>query len=122
MTNEEFTEAVAAAIGTLPEELRDRMENVSIIVQDFPDKGQKARAGLKPHMTLLGLYEGIPLTKRTSNYGMTPPDKISIFQKPIEMKCRQSGIDIVAEIARVVKHEIAHHFGISDARLDELGM
>jgi predicted Zn-dependent protease with MMP-like domain len=68
---------------------------------------------------LLGLYEGVPLTNRTSHYGLVPPDKITIFQKPIEAKCRDDA-EVTDEIQQVVRHEIAHHFGIGDARLREL--
>jgi predicted Zn-dependent protease with MMP-like domain len=75
---------------------------------------------LKPNQILLGLYEGIPQTRRISNYGMVLPDKITIFQKNIEAKCRNEE-EILAEIEHVVKHEIAHHFGISDDRLREIG-
>ncbi len=69
---------------------------------------------------LLGLYEGIPLTERTHGYGFVMPDKITIFQRPIESICRND-TQVVVEIKRVVRHEIAHHFGIDDDRLEELG-
>jgi len=68
---------------------------------------------------LLGLYEGVPLTKRGAHYGMVPPDKITIFQKPIEAMCK-NGDAIVQEIQRVVRHEIAHHFGIGEAKLRQI--
>ena len=74
--------------------------------------------GLRRGQTLLGLYEGIPRTKR-KHYGLVPPDKVTIFQKPIEARWRHDA-EITAEIQRVVKHEIAHHFGISDARLQQI--
>jgi len=75
--------------------------------------------GLKSNYTLLGLYEGVPKTRRGRHYGLVPPDKITIFQKPIEAICRDDS-QITAEIQKVVKHEIAHHFGISDARLSQI--
>jgi predicted Zn-dependent protease with MMP-like domain len=74
------------------------------------------RLGLRYKAQLLGLYEGVPQTKRDSGYNLVPPDKITIFQKPIELKCR-SDQEIEMEIGRVVRHEIAHHFGIGDAAL-----
>ena len=74
------------------------------------------KARLRRGEALLGLYEGVPRTKRGSHYGLVTPDKITIFQKPIEARCRHDA-EITAEIQSVVKHEIAHHFGISDARL-----
>jgi len=67
----------------------------------------------------VGLYQGVPLTRRSRHYGLVVPDKITIFQKPIEDKCKYDA-EITTEIRRVVLHEIAHHFGISDARLSQL--
>ncbi|MBA7675364.1 hypothetical protein ES703_83597 [subsurface metagenome] len=89
------------------------------MVEEWPTSGQLAELGLKRSETLLGLYQGVPLTRRSRHYGMVVPDKITIFQRPIEARCRYDN-DIVAEIRRVVQHEIAHHFGISDARLRQL--
>jgi len=119
MERERFEWLVAKAIADLPDEFRERMDNVDIVVQDEPTSGQIADAGLKRSETLLGLYEGVPLTRRSRSYGMVPPDKITIFQKPIEARYRGE-TQIQREIQRVVKHEIAHHFGISDARLNQL--
>ncbi len=76
--------------------------------------------GMKPGQLLLGLYQGIPLTKRTTNYGLVLPDKVTIFQGPIERLCRTPE-QVVKRVQRTVKHELAHHFGISDDRLRELG-
>ena len=90
-----------------------------MVVEDYPTKGQLASVGLRRGQTLLGLYEGVPLTKRSTHYGLVPPDKITIFQKPIEAKGRYNA-RITTEIQRVVKHEIAHHFGIGDARLEQI--
>ena len=116
----EFEGIVATAVENLPEEFRSRLENIDIVVQDWPSQYQASKVGLKRGRILLGLYEGVPQTKR-AHYGLVPPDKITIFQKPIEMKCEQQGTEIAEEITEVVKHEIAHHFGISDARLEQLG-
>ena len=114
-----FQELVAQAVDSLPAEFRARMENVVVVVEDWPTKAQMASTGLKRGYTLLGLYEGVPLTKRGTHYGLVPPDKITIFQKPIETRCSRNS-DIVAEVGKVVRHEIAHHFGIGDARLNQL--
>ncbi len=119
MDRERFEWLVAKAIADLPDEFRERMDNIDVVVQDEPTSGQLADAGLKRSETLLGLYEGVPLTRRSRSYGMVPPDKITIFQKPIEARYRGE-TRIQHEIQRVVKHEIAHHFGISDARLRQL--
>jgi predicted Zn-dependent protease with MMP-like domain len=119
MDRERFEWLVARAIDDLPDEFRERMENIDVVVQDEPTPHQLSDAGLKRGQTLLGLYEGVPLTRRSHGYGMVPPDKITIFQKPIEARY-QGETRIQREIQRVVKHEIAHHFGISDARLNQL--
>jgi predicted Zn-dependent protease with MMP-like domain len=88
-------------------------------VEDWPSQHDLASLGLRNRYELLGLYQGIPLTKRGDHYGLVPPDKITIFQGPIEAMCRDDD-SIVLEIGKVVRHEIAHHFGIGDGRLKEL--
>ena len=119
MDREKFEWLVARAVDSLPEEFRTRLENIDVVVEDWPTQSQLAEVGLGGGQTLLGLYQGVPLTKRGKHYGLVPPDKITIFQKPIEAKCRGDA-RIAAEIQRVVRHEIAHHFGIGDARLRQL--
>ena len=119
MDRERFERLVAKAVESLPDEFRSRLENIDVVVDDQPTRGQLAEAGLKRGFTLLGLYEGVPLSRRGSYYGMVVPDKISIFQKPIEATCKNDAA-ITAEIQRVVRHEIAHHFGIGDAKLRQL--
>ena len=119
MDRERFQQLVAKAADSLPEEFYAKLENIDVVVEDYPTRGQLNEAGLKRGQTLLGLYEGVPLTRRGSHYGLVPPDKITIFQKPIEAECRHDA-EIIAEIQRVVRHEIAHHFGIGDARLEQL--
>jgi predicted Zn-dependent protease with MMP-like domain len=110
LDEQEFDDTVVAALGDLPSDIRAAMSNVEIVVEDEPPDGQP----------LLGLYQGVPLTHRTSGYAGVPPDKISIYRGPLE---RHYGYDrerLRREIRRVVLHEIAHHFGISDERLVEL--
>jgi predicted Zn-dependent protease with MMP-like domain len=119
MDRESFELLVAKAVDGLPEEFLERLENVDVVVEDYPTPNQLLKLGLEPGETLLGLYEGVPRTRRGGHYGLVPPDKITIFQRSIEAKCRYGG-NISAEVQRVVKHEIAHHFGISDARLHQL--
>jgi len=119
MDRENFEWLVARAVRTLPDEFRSRLQNVDVVVEDSPTAGQLRRAGLRGRGTLLGLYEGVPQTRRGSNYGLVLPDKITLFQKPIEAECRNDD-EIRAVIENVVKHEIAHHFGISDARLEQI--
>ena len=119
MDRERFTGLVARAVDSLPEEFRSRLENVDVVVEEQPTPGQLAEVKLKRGMTLLGLYQGVPLPWRSRSYGLVAPDKITIFQKPIEDKCKHDA-DIEPEIRRVIQHEIAHHFGIGDARLRQL--
>ena len=119
MDREMFERMVAKAVQALPEEFVARLENIDVVVEGWPTVDQLTRAGLRHGQTLLGLYEGVPLTKRGRRYGLVPPDKITIFKKPIEAKCRYDS-EITNEIQRVVKHEIAHHFGIGDARLKQI--
>ena len=119
MDRERFRWLVAKVVDDLPEEFFTRLHNIDVVVEDRPTPGQLDRARLRRDETLLGLYEGVPQTKRGGHYGLVLPDKITIFQKPIEARCRNDA-EICAEIERVVKHEIAHHFGISDARLQQI--
>jgi predicted Zn-dependent protease with MMP-like domain len=116
---EKFETLVYRAIDALPEEFKNKLENVDVLVEDWPSPRQINHFRLRSKAQLLGLYEGVPQTQRGSGYNLVPPDKITIFQRPIEMECR-SDREIEAEIGRVVKHEIAHHFGIGDARLYEI--
>ena len=106
----DFAEAIHAALAVLPPDLRDAMSNVSIVVEEEPPHGEP----------LLGLYQGVPLTRRTSHYGGVLPDKISIYRGPLERLYGADPDRLRTEIRRVVLHEVAHHFGISDERLVEL--
>jgi len=119
MDRERFEWLVAKAVDSLPDEFSTKLENIDVVVEEQPTPSQLAEVGLKRGETLLGLYQGVPLTKRGRHYGLVVPDKITIFQKPIEAKCRYDA-EIMTEIRRVVQHEIAHHFGIGDARLRQL--
>ena len=119
MDRKRFEQLVERAVSSLPDEFLSRLENIDVVAADLPTRQQLLKVGLGRGETLLGLYEGVPLTRRGAHYGMVPPDKITIFQQPIEAKCRNDG-EITAEIQRVVRHEIAHHFGIGDARLRQL--
>ncbi|MHB8104353.1 MAG: metallopeptidase family protein [Dehalococcoidales bacterium] len=120
METQQFEQLVARAIEGLPEQVLESLQNIDIIVADEPTPQQLRRDRLERGETLLGLYEGIPLTKRTYGYNAVMPDKITIFQKPVESVCRNDA-QIITEIQHVVQHEIAHHFGIDDDRLEELG-
>ncbi|MCX6012089.1 MAG: metallopeptidase family protein, partial [Chloroflexi bacterium] len=115
-----FELLVKKAIDTLPEEFAIRLDNVDIIVENQPMPAQLAKVKAGRGQTLFGLYEGIPLTQRGINYNMIMPDRITIFQGPIEDRYSNED-EITVTVQQVVIHEIAHHFGISDARLKELG-
>ena len=105
-----FDQAVAEAIDSLPEDLRAFMSNVAIVIEQEPPAGQP----------LLGLYQGVPLTRRSSSYAGALPDKITIYEGPLERHYGATPDTLRQAIRRVVLHEIAHHFGISDQRLHEL--
>jgi predicted Zn-dependent protease with MMP-like domain len=114
----DFYELVERALEGLPPELAELLENVAIVVDDWPDPASQ----LLPDGdfdTLYGLYEGVPLTERGSGYYGTLPDKISIFRGPLERDFRHDELE--AQIRITVVHEIAHHFGFGEDRLEELG-
>lgn len=117
-----FEEIVAEAIEEIPDDLWKVVDNVAVTVQEWPTRRQIESVGIEPGAgTLLGLYEGIALTRRSSHYGLVLPDKITIFRGPILQMCPPDEDAIRTQIRRTVLHEIAHHFGISDERLVELG-
>jgi len=106
----DFEQCVEDAVTSLPDELRSFMSNVGIVVEDEPPPG----------LNVLGLYQGVPLTRRSSSYAGVPPDKITIFRGPLERHYGADEETLRLAIRRVVLHEVAHHFGISDQRLIEL--
>ncbi len=110
-SHSEFQEYARNALVSLPPDLRTRMSNVEIVIEEEPPAGQP----------LLGLYQGVPLTRRGSSYAAVLPDKITIFRGPLLRLYGHDPDTLRREVRRVVLHEIAHHFGISDERLVELG-
>ena len=119
MERERFQELVLEALESLPREFQERLENIVIVIEDWPSPAQLAGLGIRRRRDLLGLYQGVPLTKRSIWQPTELPNKITIFQKPIEMRC-SSEKEIVPKIQETVRHEIAHYFGISDKRLREI--
>lgn len=115
----EFSDLVADALDSLPGSIRSILENVEIVVEDWPSRAQLAGVGAGPRESLTGLYEGIPRTLRGSDYGLVAPDKITIFRGPILAMC-SSRSDARREVGATIVHELAHHFGIDDDRLTEL--
>ena len=120
MTRAEFERLVRQAVDQIPDELRSRVENVDMVIEDWATREQLVGSGLAESDGLLGLYEGIPLTERYG-YDMVLPDKITLFQKAIESIC-SSDEEVVAEVRDTVVHEVAHHFGIDDDALTEMGV
>jgi predicted Zn-dependent protease with MMP-like domain len=108
ISQQRFEDMVSEALDTLPPELARMMRNVVVVVEDGDD------------LQLLGLYEGIPLTERLSDYSAVLPDKITIYRRAICAHC-DTEADVVDEVQTTVVHEVGHHFGISDDRLHELG-
>jgi predicted Zn-dependent protease with MMP-like domain len=108
---EEFDELVSEALDTIPARLAAAMDNVVLVVEAEPPAGQE---------NLLGLYEGIPLTKRGGWYAGVLPDRITIFRGPILRRC-PTYAEVMEQVRVTVVHEVAHHFGINDDELDELG-
>ena len=113
---EAFEQLVVQALDDLPDFFKEKLQNVEVVIADWPTEAELQAVGLKPGQLLFGLYQGIPLTKRTSHYGLVLPDKITVFRKPIEAHCH-SWPKIEREIGRVVRHEIAHHFGFGEEEL-----
>lgn len=119
---ESFAELVSQAIDSLPEEFREALENVQVDIEEWPTPEDLEVVGLshRSRYSLLGLYHGVPLTSRHSQY-VAFPDRITIFQKPIEAVCGDDERRIREQVQRTVIHEIAHYYGIDDERLEELG-
>jgi predicted Zn-dependent protease with MMP-like domain len=105
----EFEKLVGDALDAIPAELGAAMENVAVVVDDLSPPGR-----------LLGLYEGVPLTSRGAHYSATAPDRITIYMATICQACRTDQ-DVIEMVRRVVIHEVGHHFGIDDERLEQLG-
>ncbi len=114
VTRERFEELVADALDGIPPELGEQMENVAVLVEDWPRPGETGT-------TLLGLYEGVPLTARGPiGYSNVMPDRITIYRGPLCARARDED-DLARQVRVTVLHEVGHYFGISDARLRELG-
>jgi predicted Zn-dependent protease with MMP-like domain len=118
--HETFEQLVTEAIEALPDIFFEKLNNVAVVVEDWPDREAMRSVGVRSRSDLLGLYHGIPQTGRSQGYSLVMPDKISIYRYPITMRCRTEE-EVRDLVYRVVRHEIAHHFGIDDDRLWEIG-
>lgn len=120
MDRDTFAELVLEALDDLPEQFREKLQNVEIAVEDWPDAETMRLARVRNRAGLLGFYHGIPLPERTQGYNMVMPDKISIYRQPILMHARNRR-EVRERVSRVLRHEVAHYFGIDDERLREIG-
>jgi predicted Zn-dependent protease with MMP-like domain len=116
-----FRQLVREALDEVPVEIRRRINNVDLVIEDRPSAEDLEVAGLGPGDLLLGLYHGIPLPARGEFYNLVLPDRISIYQEHIEEVC-ETDDDVREQVRVTVLHEIGHYFGIDDERLHELGM
>ncbi len=116
-----FRALVREAVASLPPELLRRVENVDIVIQRRPTASDRKRAGIGAGGLLFGLYQGVPLTQRGHHYNLALPDRICVYQEPIESICHTDD-EVRAEVRKTVLHELGHHFGIDDERLRDLGM
>jgi predicted Zn-dependent protease with MMP-like domain len=119
MTRDAFRALVDEALATIPDEFRDAMKNIAIVIEDAPTVRQLAEVGIEPPDTLLGLYEGIPLTERQWSHGNVLPDKITLFQRTIEDESVDED-DVVVAIGETLIHEIGHYFGLSEDEIEEI--
>jgi len=115
-SREEFEDLVSKALDELPKRFRDRLENIVLVVEDFPPREIMRELGLKSPLGLLGLYHGVPLKHRGTRYGNVLPDRIVIYQRPIEARVRTRE-ELIIRIRRTVMHEIGHFFGLAESEL-----
>jgi predicted Zn-dependent protease with MMP-like domain len=119
MTRERFTELVEEALREIPRRFREAMKNVAVVVEDQPPAHVLEEMEIGPDDTLFGLYQGVPLPQRGWNYGNALPDRISIYQGPIEDACEDDE-EIRECVAETVIHEFGHHFGMSEEEIEEI--
>lgn len=121
MERRRFLRLVREALAELPSPFKDWLHNVDVVVERRPRAHHRREAGLGPGETLFGLYEGLPLTERDSGYGMVLPDRITIFQEPLQQEFPDD-VDLIEEVRRTVLHELAHYFGMEEEDLERLGL
>ncbi|HLX13473.1 MAG TPA: metallopeptidase family protein [Bacteroidota bacterium] len=122
MERKDFERLVEDAFEDLPDQFKDAIENVGVVVEDYPSDELAKSMGLRSRHDLLGLYQGIPLTKRGTWYGMYPaaPDKISLYQKNIEAVAG-SDSQLRKKVREVLIHEVGHYFGMTDEEIRKAG-
>ena len=119
MTRDEFRGLVDEALASIPQQFRDALQNIAIVIEDEPNEAQLAEVGLEPPDTLLGLYEGTPLPERQWTHGNNLPDKVTLFQFPIEESSDDED-DVVVAIGETLIHELGHYFGLSEEEIEEI--
>lgn len=119
MKRDDFDRLVAEAVASIPRRFRDAMHNIAIVVEDEPSRALLEELEIEPPDTLLGLYQGTPLTGRGWDYGNALPDRILLFQKPHERAARDDD-DLVGAIAETLIHEIGHYFGLSEEEIEAI--
>jgi len=119
LTRKEFEELVVLALMRLPKFFKKKMKNVDVVVENRAPRALLSEMGLRSHSELLGLYQGVPIDRRGFYYGNVLPDKITLFQIPIESMC-QTKEEVEEKVKEVVIHEVGHYFGLDDDRLREL--
>ena len=119
LSRDEFEQLVLKAIEELPKWFRDRLENVVVVVEDEPPQDVLRGLNMKYPQNLLGLYQGVPLNHRGFRYGNVLPDRIVIYQKPIEGIAR-SRREVLRQVRQTVRHEIGHYFGLGESDLREI--
>ena len=119
LTRKEFEEAVVLALKRIPKSLKKKMENIDVVVEDRASRDLLSEMGLQSPFELLGLYQGVPIDRRGFYYGNVLPDKITLFQIPIESICKTRE-EIEKKVREVVIHEVGHYFGLDDKKLREL--
>lgn len=120
LSRRKFEVLVLKALESIPDLIRERMQNVDVVIEDWPTDEQLVALGMEPDELLFGLYEGTPLIERGITVDPLLPDKITIFQGPLEDAC-ETDREIEEEIRKTVVHEVAHHFGVDESTLKELG-
>ena len=119
MTRERFEKLVAEALRDIPRHFRQAMKNVAVVVEDEPPAELLEEMEIEPPDTLFGIYQGTPLSERGWGYGNTLPDRITIFQRPIEDEY-DTDEDIIAAITETVIHEFGHYFGMTEEQIEEI--
>jgi predicted Zn-dependent protease with MMP-like domain len=119
LSRQEFTRLVEEALKEIPRRFRDEMKNVAVVVEDEPSADVLEEMEIEPGDSLFGLYQGIPLPERAWAHGNTLPDRISIYQRPIEESCEDHE-DIIVCVAETVIHEFGHYFGLSEEEIEAI--